>query len=136
MLVTLQVDAAFEYLRRWAVPDAAVGRYNISIAGQDAKGKQRGIYLREPHESGQPAVFTATVDPLVHEDAENDARLGVRNTGHKMKRKRISVVPSPVVSCSLWLGRLLTDCTCQLWQHLKASAKILKHSRNLDERYV
>jgi hypothetical protein len=32
-----------------------------------AGGEQRGIYLREPHESQGPASFTANIRPLLHE---------------------------------------------------------------------
>lgn len=45
--------------------------------GQNAKGKQRGVYLREPHEAAHASAHTCFVSPKLHEDAENGAKLEV-----------------------------------------------------------
>lgn len=63
----MQVDAAWDYLTRTSTADVPGLRYEVTVSGGDARGRVRGIYLREPHETARASSFTVSVTPKLHE---------------------------------------------------------------------
>ncbi|RMF86238.1 MAG: hypothetical protein D6744_00060, partial [Planctomycetota bacterium] len=64
----IQIDAAWDYLQRFAPYTKSPLRFEVRVPGRD---DARGIYLREPHETDRPCVQSVRVDPVFHEDADN-----------------------------------------------------------------
>lgn len=68
----IQIDRAYEYLRRFhGYADDAV-RFDVRVPGRD---KARGIYLREPFETDRPIETRVTVTPIFPKDADNRAKV-------------------------------------------------------------
>jgi tripeptidyl-peptidase-2 len=68
----VQVDAAYEYVRKYAAYEDQDLRFDVRVTGRD---DARGIYLREPWEVDRPLDARVTVTPIFHEDADNRAKV-------------------------------------------------------------
>lgn len=72
----IQTPAAFEALKRDVGRNAELNRIEATVSGGN-----RGIYLREPHESGddaKPQEYRVTVKPLFHPDATSQEKVDFR----------------------------------------------------------
>ena len=67
----LQVDKAFAYLE--ANRDAKDHDLRFEVTNRSQGG--RGIYLREPFNTGQPVASTIAIAPVFHEDADNAGKV-------------------------------------------------------------
>lgn len=72
----LQVDRAWDYLQQYAHQPAEQLAFEVRVSTNIlAAGTQRGVYLREPHETVKPRSVAVTVKPVWPKTTEHQAEL-------------------------------------------------------------
>lgn len=66
----VQVDEAFELLRKYSDVSERNLRFNVTCGAPAAEKKVKGIYLRELHEVSAPSTHTINVEPLYMESID------------------------------------------------------------------